>query len=172
MLNWKEWIIRYAKRTPYTHLGDYMSRWWIVPYRHELKLTWYKNPIGWFLQQFDIAIRVHEIKRGDSDRALHNHPWPYITLILKGGYIEVTEIRSKNNQFICYQKQEYVSGDILFRSSSFRHRLELFNLNPYVYPQETTTTLFITFRKNNEWGFYETPDYFIHHKNYLKKHIQ
>lgn len=31
---------------------------------------------------------IHKINRPDSDRALHDHPWNFVSLILKGGYDE------------------------------------------------------------------------------------
>lgn len=50
--------------------GDYMRRWVV------------KTP--WFL------LRLHHILRGDNDRHFHDHPFDFVSLILKGGYIEYT----------------------------------------------------------------------------------
>ena len=38
---------------------------------------------------FPFNIFLHKFMKGDPDE-LHDHPWPYATLILKGGYWEVT----------------------------------------------------------------------------------
>lgn len=82
-------IIRYAQQTPYMHLPSnedpsYMMRWWVFnPYnRHNNKPRFRWCP--W-------SIRVHHIRREDSDRVMHDHPWNARTFILKGWYIEVRE---------------------------------------------------------------------------------
>ncbi len=169
MINWKDLIINYAKRTPYVHIGDYMARWWIVPYRHECALKWYQHPVGWLLQQFDVAIRVHEILRSDSAVAWHTHPWFYITCILKSGYIECTPQYNEYGKCIGEKKTIYKTGDILFRTASSRHRLELFDVKQWIeHEHQVCTTLFITFKKTNEWGFYKKDGKFIPHKKYLE----
>ncbi len=173
--NWKEWLINYAKRTPYSHIGTYMQRWWIVPYRHECALKWYRNPFGWLLQQFDIAIRIHEIHKSDNARAVHDHPWYYITVILKGGYVEITSERQADGTYLENRKM-YTAGDILFRKAEYRHRLEMIDYDLHTWLEhgepEVTTTLFITFKKTNDWGFFPKPNKFIPYKKYLEKHEQ
>jgi hypothetical protein len=62
----------YAMKRPYFHIGDYMHRFWIVPY------SW-----GW-----PFAARIHHIKRPDADPFLHDHPWNWRTIILSGSYVE------------------------------------------------------------------------------------
>lgn len=80
-------IIRFAKRTVYSHLPtnedpSYMERYWVFnPYDR----TTQKTRLGWLCP---ISIRVHHIKREDLDRAHHDHPWNARTIILKGWYIE------------------------------------------------------------------------------------
>lgn len=81
------WLINYSKRTPYLHILSsdeteiYMGRWWLFnPYDrndHKPKYWWWP----W-------SIRVHHIKRPDSDRDLHDHPWNARTIILRGWYTE------------------------------------------------------------------------------------
>lgn len=57
------------------------------------------NPIGdgkgsVFFVRYDLlktrfgSLYLHEFKRSDHDRCLHDHPWPFVTLILRGGYRE------------------------------------------------------------------------------------
>src|SRR6516225_3836294 len=36
-----------------------------------------------------LACYLHSIRRPDSTRALHNHPWGFVSLLLRGGYTEV-----------------------------------------------------------------------------------
>lgn len=81
-----DWLIRRAKRTPYTHIigptsGEvYMERYWLFnPYPAESS-----GRRNWF----PISIRLHHILREDDDRHLHDHPWNARTIILRGGYDE------------------------------------------------------------------------------------
>ncbi len=158
-----DWIITYARKTPYVHLGDYMSRWWVVPYKHEHPLLFKKTPFKWVLQYFNVAIRVHEIRKSDSDRAMHNHPWNYVSIILKGGYYEITpRVTAKDDP------QDTVAvyhgpGSILFRRARSLHRLELPSLGA-----NEATTLFITFKWRQVWGFSPEKGVIIPHKEYLK----
>ncbi len=163
-------LINYAKKTPYSHIGVYMRRWWIVPYKHECRFSFRKHPFGWLLQKFDIAIRIHEILKSDEANALHCHPWWYITVILKGGYKEVTPIYKKDASYCDYKSTYYGSGSILIRSSKSRHRLEIVDNNiGNVHAIPVTTTLFITFKKQKSWGFYKRHDKFIHYKEHLEE---
>jgi len=82
-----EALIRYAKRTPYMHLPSnenpsYMERYWVLnPYDRETNVPRWAPLIPW-------SFRVHHIKREDTDRHLHDHPWNARTIILKGWYVE------------------------------------------------------------------------------------
>lgn len=66
---------------------------------------------------------------------MHDHPWSFISIILKGGYIEHTP----------KDKKLYGAGSILYRPTPSIHKLEVF---------QVTTTLVITFKRIREWGFY------------------
>lgn len=91
------------------------------------------------------AIKVHNILISDDD-CLHDHPWKFISLILRGGYVEHTEKGSRI----------YHPGNILVRPAEFKHRLEL---------HQPAWTLVITFKKTRTWGFH-TPTGFIKWFNY------
>ncbi|MDZ7823006.1 MAG: hypothetical protein U5K75_02470 [Ahrensia sp.] len=52
----------------------YMRRWFIIPRNR------------WF------NIYLHEIVRSDDDRALHDHPWWSLSLVLDGQMLEVLPI--------------------------------------------------------------------------------
>jgi len=36
------------------------------------------------------SVRVHHFYRSDDERAFHDHPWWFVTLVLKGGYTDVS----------------------------------------------------------------------------------
>lgn len=147
-----DWLIRRAKRTPYFPIHDehgrlYMERYWLVPYRY-VEPGWngetngtgpvslWRRPIAWLLQRFDIAVRIHHIVRSDNDRAYHDHPWHYLTIILRGQYYEVTPDGER------WWKQ----GQWRFARANSWHRL-------VVLSHYGAWTLFITFRKRQGWGF-------------------
>jgi hypothetical protein len=112
-----DWLINYAQKTPYFHLNGYMERWWVF------------KPIRFI----PFCSRIHHILRSDTDRHLHDHPWYYLTVILKGGYWEVTFDEGKTfdpryRYFIgedghSYKKRWYGPGSIIFRKPNSWHRL-------------------------------------------------
>ena len=116
------------------HLGDYMKRWWLV---------------GDEADKDRVRVRLHHILRSDAGRDLHDHPWWYVTIILRGGYWEITE-----------KRETWRGRGVYFHTSRFRHRLDL-------EPGKTAWTLFITGPKTKEWGFY-TDQGFVHWEEYTK----
>lgn len=86
-------------------------------------------------QQTGFNIFIHKIVQSDG-RHLHDHPWNYITVILKGGYKEYTPLGVYNQS----------PGHVLFRRAKSLHRLEL-------YHNEPCWTLFVRFKQKRKWGF-------------------
>lgn len=102
--------------------NPYLMRWYILP----------RNPI--------FNIYLHKIVRDDDDRALHDHPWWSLSLLLKGEIIEVD-----NNGWHFYKRLK-----IRFRKAEYCHRLML----PYRGHEKPAWTLFITGPRIREWGFH------------------
>lgn len=129
-----DWLIRRAMRTPYIHLDGYMERYWLAPYG--------SLPFG-------IAVRVHRILRSDNDRHLHDHPWAFLSVVLRGGYHEERLARS-------YGKVELRRrvwrgpGSIAFRRATDWHQLHLPTI---VDADQSCWTLFLSFRAQQKWGF-------------------
>lgn len=159
-------LIDRSKRTPYFHLEGYMERFWLVPYP-DRKLSdgcgpvvFNERPIARLLQRFGIAARIHHILRSDNDRAVHDHPWHYLTIILRGGYFEETRRYDESGLYVGTQRKWYGPGSILFRSAKSQHRL--------VIPDgRTCWTLFITGNKQQHWGFYPIAETKIYWRDYL-----
>ena len=86
------------------------------------------------------AIKVHKILLSDHD-CLHDHPWKFISFIIKGGYVEHTVKGSRI----------YHPMNLLIRPAEFKHRLEL---------HQPAWTVVITFKKVRVWGFH-TPKGFV-----------
>jgi hypothetical protein len=77
--------------------NPYMLRWYVIP----------RNPV--------LNVYVHKFLRSDDDRALHDHPWWFVSLILRGRYDEVTEMGVKRRQ----------AGSVAYRPAEWRHRVRL-----------------------------------------------
>ncbi len=86
----------------------------------------FRSPFG--------SLMFHKIYLTDND-CLHDHPWGFMSIILKGGYVEHTKTGSKL----------YGVGSILLRKPEFAHRLEVW---------QPTWTLVFTTPKKRTWGFW------------------
>ena len=86
-------------------------------------------------QRFPFNVFLHKFLKSDPDD-LHDHPWPYATLILKGGYWETTPEgrfwRSPGHFRVC--------------KANSLHRIEL-------DPSVECWTVFMPGPKQREWGF-------------------
>lgn len=124
-----------------TKENPYIRRWWIIP----------RNRF--------FNIYLHQILRSDDDRALHDHPWWNISVILKGGYLEWTPFKgdAQNPSF-----KTRLAGDIIFRRGKSPHRLEI--LPGF---EKEAWSLFITGPKLRDWGFY-CPQGWKHWKDFTK----
>lgn len=104
-------------------IGDlsdpYLTRWFIIPRNRFLN------------------IYLHRFHRSDDDRALHDHPWWSVGMVLRGGYWDVTPLGRKWLR----------PGAVKVRSPETAHRVEL--------PEGSESwSLFITGPRVREWGFH------------------
>jgi hypothetical protein len=94
-------------------------------------------------------IYFHHIIRSDYDRAMHDHPWPFTSLILWGGYLEHQEAYERAGALGWYSwKTRRRPGNIVRHKATDLHRLEL---------TRPAWTLVFTGEREREWGF-RTPD--------------
>jgi hypothetical protein len=114
-------------------VDPYILRWWVIP----------RNP--WSNQY------LHDIRRSDDDRALHDHPWPNTSFLIFGSYIEHTPEGSFVRK----------AGDVIFRPASAFHRLE-------VIPGQRAISLFTTGPKVREWGF-ACPQGWVHWQDFTSE---
>ena len=174
------YLIARAKRTPYFHLIvdgiPYMNRWHLIPMKKHRIVPFFSNPLFWLFQKLDISVRIHEILQSDSDRAFHDHPFDFITVILKGGYYEIMPIYDRSGVYRGNKKKWHGPGSILIRSAKTQHRLELSTdrfRHPFLgdyYPvdcvSQPVTTLFITGPRKQNWGFFPIQKFKIPSKEY------
>lgn len=129
-----------ARRAPDFVVGKagghvYLRRWWVIP----------RNPL--------FNIYLHEFVNSDDDRALHDHPWPSISIVLSGLYTELLPAHPQQSAGWDYMPNGLVRvlrrpGDVIPRRATLRHRIEV---SPAL---GSCWTLFITGPVVREWGFH------------------
>jgi hypothetical protein len=95
--------------------------------------------------KFPFNIFLHKFLKSDPDD-VHDHPWPYATLILKGGYWEwVPQLNSEGSKIGEIAKWR---GPGSFRTcgATSYHRIE-------IEPGVDCWTLFMPGPQKREWGF-------------------
>lgn len=116
-------IIWKTRRPPNFVVGDegdpYLKRWYVLP----------RNPL--------FNIYLHHFLRSDDDRALHDHRYQNLSVLIYGSYVEHLEGGAR---------QTLKAGDFRVRwSGKIAHRIEL---------KETPCwTLFVTGPCYRDWGF-------------------
>jgi len=130
--------------------------------------------IRWsFFEIFGYSLKLHVILRSDDDRAPHDHPWTFATLMLKGGYWEHTHSNVKGET----NRQWIGPGRLRLCRAPHAHRLELPEEPPVARPTDPALqhvaidgfyspnvkpmfapaiTLVFMWPKAREWGFYTT----------------
>ena len=97
-------------------------------------------------KKFPFNFTLHKIVKSD-DPIFHDHPWSYLTIILKGGYWEHTPVFDNDGKKIAEISTWRGPGSIIKRGANEDHWLEL---DPTVGP---ATTLFFMGKQEREWGF-------------------
>lgn len=107
-----------------------------------------------------VAIYLHHLHASDEDRALHDHPWSFVTFLLSSGYWEwvpnddVGEAIAMGPTVGLWRRR----FSVLYRPAEWRHRLQL------VKP---CWTLVLRWRRRREWGFI-TPTGWLDWRSYGK----
>ena len=113
---------------------------------------------------FPFNVTLHKIVRSD-DPIFHDHPWPFMTMILKGGYYEHTLMCNRKGEKIGEFIEWKGPGSIIMRGAGEFHWLELDDEQP-------VTTLFFMGPQQREWGFLtETKtgkNRWVKHNHYLE----
>jgi hypothetical protein len=114
----------------------YLLRWYLVPRNRH------------------VNIYLHKFLRSDDDRALHDHPWWFASVILHGGYSEIT---ASHDGTLKQQLRQAPSvrgrgrGVLAYRPAQWRHRVSLFVRDGHEQP---CWTLIVTGPKTRDWGFW------------------
>ena len=101
------------------------------------------------------AIRVHRILRSDADRHLHDHPWSFVSFVLRGGYLEYAPHGCGIPG--CCQRREVIAPWVVFHRAADLHRLRL---------SRPALTLVFCGPRRREWGF-QTESGWVPWRDYL-----
>lgn len=116
---------------------------------------------------FPFNLTLHKIVKSD-DPIFHDHPWPYMTIILKGGYWEHTPIFNGEGKIIADIQKWRGPGSVIMRGAKDYHWLEM---DPEV---GSATTLFFMGPQQRDWGFLvnrtKTKTQWIQWENYLNNY--
>lgn len=106
-----------------------------------------------------------QILRSDEDRALHDHPWSFLSIILRGGYFEISEtFEGKKttlvrNGFAFMRTEEgrltiqWPKNLSAYRPATYRHRVKLISFDE-TSQEVPCWTLIVTGPHVREWGFW------------------
>lgn len=122
------WTPRFPRAPDFVIGGSenpYLRRWYVIPQNR------------WF------NFYLHNMLRDDDDRALHDHPWWNVSVVLKGGYLEWLSHRGDPVN-VAWRGP----GSVVFRRAVVAHRLAL------GYEGKSSWSLFITGPKIRSWGFH------------------
>lgn len=108
----------FARKPDFVIGDDYLRRWWLIP----------RNRF--------FNVYLHCIRKDDDDRALHDHPWWNVSILLKGSYCE----------HMPHGSRVLSAGSIRARGAKAAHRLEVV--------KGPVWTIFITGPRIREWGFH------------------
>lgn len=147
-------VIRQAQRTPYRHLlhadgSLYMGRWWLF------RTRW-------------LSARVHHIASPDYDRHMHDHPFSFVSIILRGEYVENRPQKvepcfiGNGRDWEACTKLLRTTGSVAYRRCTQRHLIS------WVSDGGAWTLVFMT-PKRQWWGFY-TPAGKVFWQDYCSVH--
>ena len=125
--------------------------------------------------KFPFNVTLHKIVKSD-DPIFHDHPWSYLTIVLKGGYWEHTPAFNSEGKMFAEFSQWRGPGSIICRKANEFHWLELEEGIP-------ATTLFFMGPQKRDWGFLvdrtktkkqwiQWENYLENYKEYHKKYIE
>ena len=139
------WLRRLMSGKPHFIIGGvddpYLLRWFLIPRNHILN------------------VYLHKFLRSDDDRALHDHPWWFVSIMLRGRYLE----------WLPDSHHLRRAPSIAFRPAEHIHRVELLtSLDDFDAGPQPCWTLIITGPKMRHWGFH-CPKGFVPWEKFVAK---
>lgn len=99
----------------------------------------------WVFNFWLFAIRIHHWIRSDDKRHMHNHPWWFWTLVLKGHYIDVSH-DPFDPDYVEKWEVMGIERQCAFRSASHLHYV--------IVPEGGCWTFVISGMPSQNWGFW------------------
>jgi hypothetical protein len=93
------------------------------------------------------GIFLHQLIRSDAGSMFHDHPWPFVSILLSSGYTEETREGKKTHR----------PGAILIRPANWQHKVEI-NVPAW--------TLIFAGPQTRDWGFWTIANQFLPWQNY------
>ena len=122
--------------------NPYMLRWYVLP-----RNRW-------------INLYLHKFCRDDDDRAMHDHPWWFLSFMIRGMYTEIIAQDPDTNSGRGFVRS---APSVAFRRAEHRHRVVLERDDTgMVVP---CWTVVITGPRSREWGFW-CPRGFVHWRDF------
>jgi hypothetical protein len=110
-------------------------------------------------KRFPFNVFLHKFLKGDP-ADVHDHPWPYATFILAGGYYEWIPQFDAQGRVSCEIRKWRGPGHFRICGANSYHRIEL-------KPGVTAWSLFMPGPQQQEWGF-RYNNVWLQHEEYFK----
>jgi hypothetical protein len=139
------------------------------------------GPSGTFLRRRGIDLRLfgvylHRIDQADPGLDLHDHPWPFVSIVLRGGYQEehadareaATSAASAEGRDVWHDGERILEawrGAPRFWGRWSIHRIRMTEAHRITAALPGTTTLLLRGRKTRAWGFF-IPDGYVDQREY------
>jgi hypothetical protein len=104
------------------------------------------------VQTPQFGVYLHRIDMDDGSRPLHDHPWSFLSIILRGGYTEELDDRIR----------DWRTGSIHFMRAVGRHSIRKLLRTP-------TWTLVLVGARQRDWGFW-TSQGWVQHKVFIDRY--
>ena len=111
----------------------------------------------WGVETKYFSVLLHNIRRSDEDKDPHDHPWPFFSFILWGGYHEKLWQDGADN----FYEDTFKPGRIIYRKTTDFHKLTL-RKGP------AWTFVLAGPRTHENWG-YKTSTGWVDHVTYRKR---
>ena len=127
--------------------------------RQKIKFITWNQPLGeeecpyvyrWIFNFYFFSIRIHKWIRSDDKRFMHDHPWWFIAMVIRGSNTDVSNTRELMKPF----RPRY-------RSSSHKHYVDV--------PKSGCISILLTGKPMRKFRFWDG-NKSISTRSYFKKH--
>jgi hypothetical protein len=96
------------------------------------------------------GVYLHDIYEPDGDRDPHNHPWKFISIVLRGYYVErvYPDPAGHPHYFLAHMHKRFSA-----------HRMDTTSAHRIVTAAPGLKTLILTGKRQSGWGFYRDGEY-------------